>query len=245
MTYGAVSNLYFVTHRNISADIHLSEDDTLKALVTGKIKAAMLWQPTITAYLAAHAGAPFTTHPLAEPHARWNIVALYAPKSASAAASFQAAMAADPTPRKAERTNTRFGYRAPHYAIQLAAAVTGGADGSSSDVPALYTTAQANAGAGKYSDNCAQCHGAKLEGQAGPALRGPLFASVKTGFSVGDILTFMVVNMPATQPGSLSHDDYTDIMAFVLAQNGYPAGPTALNFDTGQQSKIPLLFHGK
>jgi polar amino acid transport system substrate-binding protein len=50
--------------------------------------------------------------------------------------------------------------------------------------------------------------------------------------------------MPATQPGSLSHDDYTDIMAYVLAQNGFPAGSAALTFDAGTQSQVPLLYHG-
>jgi hypothetical protein len=50
--------------------------------------------------------------------------------------------------------------------------------------------------------------------------------------------------MPATQPGSLEHDDYVQIMAFLLQQNGYPAGSRALAFDSAQNSSVPLLYHG-
>jgi polar amino acid transport system substrate-binding protein len=101
VTYGTVPNLYFVTHHNIQSDIHLSEADTLKALVSGKVKAAMLWQPTIAQYLSAHAGAPFSVHALQEPHARWNIVALYGPHGAQQAAAFEAdARAAGTLPQK-------------------------------------------------------------------------------------------------------------------------------------------------
>jgi polar amino acid transport system substrate-binding protein len=241
VTYGAVPNLYFVTHHNVSSDIHLSEDDTLAALVSGKVRAAMLWQPTIAVYLAAHETAPFSYHALAEPHARYNIVALYAPKGAEAAAQFQAGMAAPKKSGMNEAPALRhFGAR---RFVQLAADLTG--EGGNGAVPALYTDAQAKQGTQKYADNCAQCHGDALQGQSGPALKGPLFASVKSAFSVGDILTFMSINMPATQPGSLSHDDYVQIMAYVLAQNGYPAGQAALTFDGGSASKVPLLYHGK
>ena len=261
VTYGTVPNLYFIPHHNVQSDIRLTEADTLKALVSGQVKAAMLWQPTIAQYLAAHPDAKLTYHPLAEPHARFNIVALYIAKGAAAAAQFQAALPPPnhPAAVKAGSLNMnlapdrrlhaadRFGWMPPARYVHLAAAETAvsGSNAASGSVPALYTAAQAQSGAAKYSDNCAQCHGPTLEGQSGPALKGPLFASVKTGFSVGDILTFMAINMPATQPGSLSHDDYTDIMAYVLSQNGFPAGSAALTFDGGEALKVPLLYHGK
>jgi mono/diheme cytochrome c family protein len=259
VTYGAVPNLYFVTHRNLQADIHLSEADTLKAIVGGQVKAAMLWQPTIAQYLAAHDGAALRVQALQEPHARFNIVALYGPNGAEAVARFEAGLAAV---KKSGRRDAPSRLQGPGRFVQPAAlalpappagqgrrsmvvpaAVDAGA--APAPAPALYTAAQASAGAGKYSDDCAQCHGAHLEGQSGPALRGPLFASVKSGFTVGDILTFMAINMPATQPGSLTQDEYVDIMAYVLAQNGFPAGQTALTFDGGEKLKIPWLFHGK
>jgi mono/diheme cytochrome c family protein len=243
VTYGTMPNLYFVTHHNVQADVQLSEAATLKALVAGEVKAAMVSQPTVTQYLASHAGAALRFAPLQEPHARWNIVGLYGPNGDAAAAAFQAQMAGRKQSGQLE-THTRFGFRNRPASglpfVQLAAAVSGGLPDPA--VPALFTTAQATAGAAKYSDDCAQCHGAQLEGMAGPALRGKIFA--KSGFSVGDVMNFMSVNMPATQPGSLSHDDYVQIMAYVLQQNGFPAGTTALTFDGGAASKVPLLYHG-
>ena len=51
--------------------------------------------------------------------------------------------------------------------------------------------------------------------------------------------------MPATQPGTLPHDDYVEIMAFLLQQNGYPAGKTELTFDGASASEVPMIYHGK
>jgi polar amino acid transport system substrate-binding protein len=241
VTYGSVGNLYFLSHHNVQSDIELSEAATLAALTAGKVQAAILWQPDMTAYLTTHPASKIRVQALAEPHARFDIVALYGPSGADAAARFAAALTPPRTSGTLiDGTTRRIGLAAPLAYVHQAADTT--ADASS--IPALYTASQAHAGGLKYADDCAQCHGAALEGQAGPALKGKLFASVKTGFSVGDILSFMSVNMHATQPGSLSHDDYTDIMAYVLAQNGFPAGSAALTFDAGTQSQVPLLYHG-
>jgi mono/diheme cytochrome c family protein len=195
--------------------------------------------------MAGHAGAALRFAPLQEPHARWNIVGLYGPNGDAAAAALQAQIAGTTQGGKKQsgqaETHTRLGLRTRLPFVQLAAAVSGALPDAA--VPALFTAAQATAGAAKYSDDCAQCHGDKMEGMAGPALRGKVFA--KSGFSVGDIMQFMSVNMPATQPGSLSHDDYVQIMAYVLQQNGFPAGGTELTFDGGATSKVPLLYHGE
>lgn len=51
--------------------------------------------------------------------------------------------------------------------------------------------------------------------------------------------------MPATQPGSLPKDDYVEIMAFLLQENGYPAGSTALTFDQAKQSKVDFIYRGQ
>ncbi|WP_428377782.1 c-type cytochrome [Lichenicoccus sp.] len=109
--------------------------------------------------------------------------------------------------------------------VAMTQPASGGDAGDAGDAaPALYTTDQAMAGKRKFADNCSQCHGDNLEGMAGPALKGELFASAKADFHVSDIFNIVVKTMPSTQPGSLSHDDYTQIMAYLLQQNGYPAG---------------------
>jgi polar amino acid transport system substrate-binding protein len=45
--------------------------------------------------------------------------------------------------------------------------------------------------------------------------QGAEFASEKADFSVSDVFTIVSQNMPATNPGSLEHDDYVEIMAYL------------------------------
>jgi len=48
--------------------------------------------------------------------------------------------------------------------------------------------------------------------------------------------------MPAPAPGTLPHDDYVNVMAFLLQQNGYPAGAQPLSFDDASKSKVKLIY---
>jgi cytochrome c len=111
----------------------------------------------------------------------------------------------------------------------LAQAASGGA---------LYTDAQAQQGVDPYENNCAMCHGANMEGAQGPTLLGDTFISHYQ--TVGDLMQFIVQNMPKSDPGALSHEDYVDILAYVLLKNGLPSGSQALSFETANTSKAPL-----
>ena len=111
-------------------------------------------------------------------------------------------------------------------------------------VPALYTAAQARSGERVYEHHCASCHGKQEQGLVGPALRGPIFASVKANYTVRDIFLFLSVNMPAPAPGSLSPSQYVDVMSFLLRQNGFPAGTVRLTATTAGSSAVPLRYHG-
>lgn len=103
---------------------------------------------------------------------------------------------------------------------------------------ALYTDAQAQGGVDPYENNCAMCHGANMEGAQGPTLLGPTFTSHYQ--TVGDLMQFIVQNMPMSDPGSLSHEDYVDILAYVLLKNGWPSGSRTLSFADANASKVPL-----
>lgn len=96
--------------------------------------------------------------------------------------------------------------------------------------PALYTDAQAQAGAAVYSQACAACHGQQLEGVAAPALKGEAFGEMATaqGLTADALLEVIVNTMPQSDPGSLKPDDYNAVTAYILQQNGYPSGSTAL-----------------
>lgn len=84
-----------------------------------------------------------------------------------------------------------------------------------------YTQAQAQAGAALYTQNCAMCHG---DATAGHTLIQP-----GTSPTIGGIFGIMTASMPLNQPGSLSQQQYEDILAYAMKNNGYPAGKQALN----------------
>ena len=96
--------------------------------------------------------------------------------------------------------------------------------------PALYTNDQAMAGATVYSQACAACHGTQLEGVAAPALKGSIFGEMATaqGLTVDSLLDVIANTMPQSDPGSLKPEDNSAVTAYILQQNGYPAGNTAL-----------------
>ncbi|MDN5873268.1 MAG: transporter substrate-binding domain-containing protein [Sinobacteraceae bacterium] len=110
--------------------------------------------------------------------------------------------------------------------------------------PAIYTAAQADVGAKLYAGACARCHGKKLEGFVGPALKGRHFAPASFDFHVKDIFMILSNNMPADQPGTMSHESYVQIMAFLLQQNGYPAGDKKLTFGGALRSTVPFVTDG-
>lgn len=108
--------------------------------------------------------------------------------------------------------------------------------------PALYTEAQANAGAAVYAQSCAACHGSQLEGVAAPALKGAPFGDMANAQSltVDSLLDVIINTMPQSDPGSLKPEDYAAVTAYILQQNGYPAGaaPLAKNAAGLKEAKI-------
>jgi len=107
--------------------------------------------------------------------------------------------------------------------------------------PALYTADQATAGQDVFAGNCAACHGPNLGGDEGPALLGQSFAPAANHRTVGGIFTFITSQMPQSAPGSLSHTQYEQVMAFLLSKNGYPAGGSALDYAATLKSAAPLV----
>lgn len=107
--------------------------------------------------------------------------------------------------------------------------------------PALYTAAQATAGAAVYAQNCAMCHAADLKGGAGPALIGQGFAAPGAGATIGSVFSMIAQQMPATAPGSLTPAQDANVMAYILQLNGYPAGPAALAYKDSMASAVPLV----
>ena len=107
--------------------------------------------------------------------------------------------------------------------------------------PALYTDAQAQAGATVYSQACAACHGQQLEGVAAPALKGSAFGDMANaqGLTADMLLDVITNTMPQSDPGSMKPDDYSAVTAYILQQNGYPSGSAPLaKGATGMDTKV-------
>lgn len=94
-----------------------------------------------------------------------------------------------------------------------------------------FTAEQAARGAEVFAARCAGCHGAELQGGMAPRLA-PLNASWQ-GMSLGALYRFVSTNMPFDAPGSLEPQRYADVIAHVLAKNGYPPGDAELQPDAG------------
>jgi hypothetical protein len=62
------------------------------------------------------------------------------------------------------------------------------------------------------------------------------------GKPVGELIRYMNSKMPPASPGTLGAPRYTQIAAFILQQNGVPAGPAELPSDAAALSS--LLFPG-
>ena len=93
---------------------------------------------------------------------------------------------------------------------------------------ASYTQEQAQRGQVLYVQQCQQCHGAALEGvDKAPPLAGPQFNSVWGGEPLGALFG-RINTMPPERPGSLSAAQGVDLLAYLLAYNGEPAGATPL-----------------
>jgi cytochrome c5 len=95
----------------------------------------------------------------------------------------------------------------------------------------VYTDAQATRGAAAYDATCTQCHRADLGGAAGPALRDQRFARVFAGKDLKALFTKVATTMPRNAPASLTENMYLDIVAYMLRENGFPAGSRELAAD--------------
>ena len=98
----------------------------------------------------------------------------------------------------------------------------------------VYTNEQAKRGEGLYLQQCSSCHLADLMGvEYTPPLTLDYFISdwglgVPT---VGDLFERMRTSMPKDKPGSLSRQEYADILAHILTLNNVPAGQKELDQD--------------
>jgi quinoprotein glucose dehydrogenase len=93
----------------------------------------------------------------------------------------------------------------------------------------VYTKAQAERGRTTYFAACVSCHGAQLQGDTdAPELAGNGFLRRWTGLSVGALFAFTESQMPVGRPRGLGAQGYAEVIAHILATNGFPDGQQEL-----------------
>ena len=111
-------------------------------------------------------------------------------------------------------------------------------------IPALYTQAQALAGAQVFASRCSACHGTNLQGVAAPSVAGNdfLVTAEHNGWTLA-IIRYIVFNlMPRNAPSALAPKEYAEAMAFLLASNCYPPGSTP--FPTAEEPSFAAIRLG-
>jgi mono/diheme cytochrome c family protein len=105
----------------------------------------------------------------------------------------------------------------------------------------VYSATQAKQGEALYEEHCAVCHMPDMGGrEPAPAIAGDAFLGKWLGRSVGGLLRRISTTMPAGNPGSLTSQDYVDLMALLLQANDYPSGSIPLMSDMAVLDRIRI-----
>ena len=106
----------------------------------------------------------------------------------------------------------------------------------------VYTEAQAARGEALYAKSCASCHGPDLAGlDTAPSLSGSEFNAGWKDMTLDDLFERMRTTMPADGPGTLSNQQYADIIAFILAKDKFPAGQAELPAENAPLKEIKFV----
>jgi len=113
--------------------------------------------------------------------------------------------------------------------VALAGCASGSGSAASGAAPAAtaeayYTPDQATRGQRTFTTICAVCHGRN-------EFTGPIFQVTWMADPIGAIYDHISTKMPQNRPGSLSAQEYVDVIAYMLQLNRRPAGERELPTD--------------
>ena len=97
----------------------------------------------------------------------------------------------------------------------------------------FYSPEQASRGGRKFRQVCSECHSVS-------EFRGPDFESEWRRKTVWDLFRQVVRTMPEDNPGSLTHQTYADVIAYILQLNEYASGESELILSQEAMDAIPL-----
>ena len=116
-----------------------------------------------------------------------------------------------------------------------AAAPPAAATQSLSTASGVYTDDQANRGKTAWQSICASCHTTAEHA-------GSKFAGDWKGHSLLEFYVSLYSTMPKDDPGTLSEEEYMDIIAYMLKLNGMRSGGAELVPDTTALKAIRMEF---
>ena len=97
----------------------------------------------------------------------------------------------------------------------------------------VYTSKQASRGEQTYMSTCVTCH-------PPGTYTAPAFRQKWDGAPLSELYGYISNMMPKQEPGSLTSDDYADVVAYLLKINGAPAGKQELPADEKAMKKIRI-----
>ena len=106
----------------------------------------------------------------------------------------------------------------------------------------VYSAEQATRGQTAYEQTCSRCHQPSLGGaDESPALAGGAFLSNWSGFTLSELQDRIRTTMPRNDPGIYGRQLITDVMAYMLQVNGFPAGAADLPVDADSLAGIRIV----
>jgi mono/diheme cytochrome c family protein len=132
--------------------------------------------------------------------------------------------------------------------VAALAALTARADTAATIRDGVYTLEQAARGRIAYTGPCDRCHGYKLDGASedpdmlpAPPVAGPKLLRKWSGRPLAALFEYVRTTMPANNPGYLSDAEVAEILAYMLAASGMPAGANPLPADRTALAAILIV----
>lgn len=109
----------------------------------------------------------------------------------------------------------------------------------------VFSAEQAARGEATYLDECGRCHSETLfGGDFGPPVVGSAFWDAWKSKTVADLFDRVRTTMPQDNPGRMSATQTSELLAFLMKSNGFPAGETPLGTDLAALKSIKIEPRG-
>ena len=115
------------------------------------------------------------------------------------------------------------------------------AQGGKTTWDGVYSADQATKGEALYNAQCSKCHGDSAMGGDAPSLADSGFAASWDSLTLQQLFDRTKTSMPLDAPGTLSRQETTDIIAYLLRQNRFPVGTADLSSESAQLGMVTYV----